>query len=74
MKKLFLLGVLAISASITGLGRGWFQVAPNADGDSSKITVIIDKTKIQADKERVMDKAHDVGQRLLAAVDRQNAR
>lgn len=70
MKKLFLLIVLAISGSVAGLHRGWFQVAPSADGDRSKITVVIDKSKIEADKKRAMDKAREFEQKVLAAADK----
>jgi predicted negative regulator of RcsB-dependent stress response len=59
-----MLGVLAlIVAVVVGLGfyMGWFHFSSGRDGNSTHVTVSMDKGQIQRDKDKAVDKAKDLG-------------
>ena len=63
MKGLILVLVLAV-AGFVGLGfyMGWFQVSSGSDDNKSSITLSVDNNKIQADKDKAVEKVQDMGQ------------
>jgi preprotein translocase subunit SecF len=62
MKPLLIVFVLVVVA-VVGLGfyLGWFSVASDGADGKGHITLTVDKEKIQEDKEKTMDKVHDLG-------------
>jgi type IV secretory pathway VirB10-like protein len=62
MKKLLAFLALVIAGTIAlGFYLGWFQLSSNKEGDRSNITITVDKTKIQADKDKAVDRLQDLG-------------
>jgi len=55
--------LVLILAGVAGLGlyRGWFHVTSDRDADKSKVTLTVDKDKMQEDKQKAVDKVQGVG-------------
>jgi len=64
MKSMILAFVLAV-AGVVGLGcyMGWFRFSSASDGNKASITLSMDKGKIEEDKDKAVNKLHDVEQR-----------
>src|SRR5258708_3709036 len=61
MKKLILLVILSLATTAgIGLKRGWFQLTSTGDDKSSNVSVTVDKSKIHDDKQKVIEKTHDL--------------
>jgi hypothetical protein len=60
MKNLIFLLVVAI-ACVAGIGfyRGWFQFSSQTAGDSSTMTLTVDKDKLHADEKKLAREAQD---------------
>lgn len=79
MKKLIVLIVLAAGLGGVGLERGWFQVTSNkADGaqggDTSSVTVNVDKAKIRDDKDKVLEQAQLAREKVAGAVEHHSSK
>jgi uncharacterized protein (UPF0333 family) len=63
MTRIFITLVLIV-AVVAGLGfyMGWFHFSSGSDGNSSHVTVSMDKDQIQEDKDKAVDKVQDLGQ------------
>lgn len=59
----FLIVLVLIAAGVAALGfyRGWFRLTSDRTADKSNVTLTVDKEKIQADKQRAVDKVQDLG-------------
>ena len=59
-----LLTLVLIVAVVAGLGfyMGWFHFSSGSDGNSTHVTVSMDKDQIQEDKDKTVDKVQDFGQ------------
>jgi len=62
MKPILIVLILIVIA-VVGLGayRGWFHLSSRNDQAKADVTVSVDKDKIVADKDQVMDKAQSLG-------------
>jgi hypothetical protein len=62
MKRLVIVVVLiAAGVAAFGLYRGWFQVGSDSASDKANVTLSVDKSKIEADKDKAVDKVQDLG-------------
>ena len=59
----FLIVLVLIAAVVAGVGfyRGWFHLTSDRAADKSNVTLTVDKDKIQADKQKAVDKVQDLG-------------
>ena len=67
-----MLGVLAlIVAVVVGLGfyMGWFHFSSGSDGNSTHVTMSMDKGRIQEDKDKAVDKVKSLEQRAKDKVE-----
>jgi hypothetical protein len=63
MKRLLIVVVLLVAGlAVLGFTRGWFTVASATVEDQSKVTVTVDKAKMQQDKQTGAAKAHELTQ------------
>lgn len=53
--------IVAIVAGI-GFYRGWFHFSSDSGNNDAKVTVSVDKDKIEEDKDNAIDKMQDLGQ------------
>ena len=60
MKRVIVIIVLVVAC--VGYYRGWFHLSSSTTGDTSNVTLSVDKNKIQGDKKAADEKAHDVVQ------------
>jgi len=62
MSRVILALVLCV-AVVVGLGLylGWFHFGSDNAGGKTHITLTVDKEKIKADENKVLEKVHDVG-------------
>ena len=62
MKRLvaFLL-ILVVGVAGLGLYLGWFQISSTRDGDRSNVTISVDKSKIQSDKDKAIERLQKLG-------------
>jgi hypothetical protein len=62
MARVFLVLILIV-ACVAGLGfyRGWFSLGSDDGDGKTHIKLTVDKDKIQSDKEKVLDKVHNIG-------------
>jgi len=68
MKIVFIL-VLIVAVFIgVGFYRGWFTVSSDSQGSTPNITVSVDKDKIREDKDKAVEKVHDLEQQAKAKV------
>jgi hypothetical protein len=63
MNRLLFALVLAV-AGVVGLGfyMGWFRVGTDSSDGATHITFTVNSGQIQADENRALEKARDVGQ------------
>jgi hypothetical protein len=63
MKRLVTLLVILI-VGLAGLGfyLGWFQLSSTAEGERSNYTISVDKSKIQADKDKAIGRLQELGE------------
>ena len=63
--KTLLVVVVLLAAGIVGFGfyRGWFRFSTDNTDHNVNATITVDQDKIQADKEKVEEKVHDLGQK-----------
>ena len=59
MRKFLVLIILLVGVALIGVNRGWFKFGTDHDGDSSKVTVTVDKSKIHDDEARAAEKVHE---------------
>lgn len=61
-----LIAMILIVAGLLGLGfyLKWFGVASESDANKGSMTFTMDKDKIKEDKDKVVDKAADLGKQL----------
>jgi hypothetical protein len=64
MKPILIVIALIVVGGV-GLGfyLGWFHVSSRTDTSKPNITLTVDKDKIQADKDKAVDKVQDLGQK-----------
>ncbi len=57
--------LVLIVAGVVGLGwyRGWFQFSSGSQDNKADITVSVDKDKIRADKDKVVEKLRNLEQK-----------
>jgi len=62
MSRIFLALVLLV-ACVVGLGfyLGWFEVASDGTDGKTHIKLTVDKEKIKADEQKVLEKVHHIG-------------
>jgi predicted negative regulator of RcsB-dependent stress response len=61
--KTFVIGLVLILAGIFALSywRGWIQFTSDKAADKPSVSLTVDKEKIQDDKNKVAETAHDLG-------------
>ena len=64
MKSLiFMLVLIAVGVAGLGFYMGWFQLSSHSGDHKASITLSVDNNKIQADKDKAVNKVQDMGQR-----------
>ena len=62
MKNLLIAVVLiAVVLVAVGLQRGWFRFGADSAADTANVSVSVDKSKLEADKDKAVGKVHDLG-------------
>jgi hypothetical protein len=58
-----ILVIVLIAAVVAGIGfyRGWFHFSSDSGSNNAKVTVSVDKDKIEEDKDKAVDKMQDLG-------------
>ena len=71
MKNLIFLLVLAI-ACVAGFGfyRGWLHFSSDNGGDTTNMTLTVDKDKLHDDEKKAARKAQDAEQKVIDAADK----
>jgi hypothetical protein len=67
MRKLGFLVVLLAIIALVGVKRGWFQLGTDRDGDTTKMTVTVDQSKIHDDEAKAAAKVHDATAKVAEA-------
>ena len=71
MKNLIFLLVLAtLSVAGFGLYRGWLHFSSDSSGDTSKMTLTVDKDKMHDDEKKAARKAQEAEQKVIDAADK----
>ena len=62
--KSIIFALVLIAAGVVGLGyyMGWIQFSSGSSDNKANITLSVNKDKIQEDKDKAVDKVHDLGQ------------
>ena len=58
---LIVLVLIVVGGAVLGFSRGWFHLSSRSSPGNADITVSVDKDKMAADKDKVVDKAQDLG-------------
>ena len=58
---LIVLVLIVVGGAALGFSRGWFHLASRSSPDNADVTVSVNKDKMEADKDQVVDKAHNLG-------------
>jgi cell division protein FtsX len=58
---LIVLAVLVVVGVGLGFYLGWFNLSSRSDKAEPNVTLSVDKAKIEADKDKVVEKAKDLG-------------
>jgi hypothetical protein len=58
---LILIALILVGGAALGYYLGWFTFSSHSNPSGSAITLSVDKDKIEADKNQVVDKAQDLG-------------
>lgn len=63
--KTLLFVVVLLAAVVVGFGfyRGWFRLSTDNTDPNANATITVDQDKFRADKEKVTEKVHDLGQK-----------
>lgn len=61
MKAVYGLLVAVVIVGVVGFYLGWFSFSMSDDDRKPNITLSVDKDKIEADKDKVVDKVQDLG-------------
>jgi hypothetical protein len=62
MQRLLIVLVLVVAVAVgVGFYMGWFRFASDSGNGESNITFTVDVDKIQEDKEKAVEKVHDLG-------------
>jgi hypothetical protein len=66
----FLLIIVILIAVVVAFGfyQGWFHFSSNNSGDSSAITLTVDRAKLNKDEKFAQDKAHAIGNEVKSKV------
>jgi hypothetical protein len=72
MRRLFVLVVLlAVGVAAIGFYRGWFNVEWEKRPDGKgQVTGVVDEEKIREDRNRAVEKVHDLGHQKAAATEK----
>ena len=62
---MFVVAVIVIAGVALGFFLGWFNLSPSNDEHKSNVTLSVDKDKFEADKDKAVDKARDLGHQAV---------
>lgn len=69
MKTLMIvLALMVIAGVCLGFYLNWFSFTSRKDGDKSSVTLTVDKDKMEADKDKAIDKARNLGQKAVDTI------
>ena len=75
MKNLIVTIVLIVVViAALGLYRGWFHLGSDNTGGKPSVTLTVDKSKIEDDKNKAVEKVQDLAHQSKAAAETQKAK
>lgn len=66
MKTVLVLLILLVVVAGLGYYRGWFNLSSRNDQGKPNVTLSVDKDKIEADKDKVVNSVQDLGHKAAA--------
>ena len=66
---LIVLAVVVVVGVALGFYLGWFNLSSSNDGGESNVTVSVDKNKIEADRDTVVDSVQDLGHKAADKIE-----
>ena len=69
MKILLIVLAVAVVVGVLGFYLGWFNLSSSNDGGQGNVKVSVDKDKIEADKDEVVDMVQDLGHKAADKIE-----
>ena len=69
MKILLIVLAVVVVVGVLGFYQGWFNFSSSDDKGQANVKVSVDKDKIEADKDKVVDTVQDLGHKAADKIE-----